>query len=311
MIIQFDPRHDRMTERRVTALGFFDGVHLAHRHLLALARERARAIDARFCVLTFPSEDGPKGGAAHIYPTEEKCALLEAVGADEVLLIDFSAVSDMGAEPFVRDVLVDRLHTVLAVCGYNFRFGKGALGDAEALTRLMRSTGGDAVVDERFLFRGEPLSASWIRDRLREGDVNAANPALLTPYHLCGKVEHGHGRGRAFGFPTLNLPIPTDCLAPRFGVYRSAVRIGDRITPAITNVGTCPTFGARLPHAETYLIDATADLYGETVTVYLLDFLREERTFVDSTSLQEQIRADVARAKHDHTEDLWLKTGQN
>ena len=139
--------------------------------------------------------------------------------------------------------------------------------------------------------------------------MEEASALLGAPYFLTGKVAHGDGRGKSLGLPTVNTDIPDEKLTPRVGVYRSAVVIGEKIYAGVTNVGTCPTFGERVPHAETYILDFDGDIYGEDIRIYLLEFLRDERHFDSADELILQIKLDINYTIKKNGEEKWQELG--
>ena len=284
--------------KRVIALGFFDGVHLGHRQLLARAAAEAKARGAECAAFTFYAEDEKlKGGTARLYPTADKLLLLEECGVERVIFARLSDIGAMAGEDFVRGVLTEALGCTVAVCGYNFRFGAGASCGAETLRQTMAAAGGDAVVLDEYRSAGEEVSSSGIKCALSHGDAERANRALGKPYFLRGEVTHGRGVGRTLGYPTVNLAFAPGAFLPRAGVYVSRVTAEGVDALALTDIGTCPTFGERETHSETYLLEDGGDLYGKTVTVSLLAYLREEKKFASAEELTEQIRKDVLCAR--------------
>ncbi len=284
--------------KRVVALGFFDGVHAGHRALLARAKAEAEARGAEFAVFTFYAEDPAlKGGKNRLYATADKQRLLEECGVGQVIYARLCEVGGMSGEAFVNRVLIEAFGCSLAVCGYNFRFGAGAACGAKTLAELTRLAGCDCIVVDEYRQGGAEISSTGIKELLSAGDVARANRALGKPYFLRGKVSRGRGLGHTFGYPTLNLPFAAGTFVPRHGVYVSAVTVGGETYPALTDVGTCPTFGAREAHSETYLLAGGADWYGEVATVSLLAFLRDEESFPTAEELMAQIGRDVAAAR--------------
>ena len=291
------------------ALGFFDGVHRGHRELLRRAKERAKELSLPLGVFTFPSEAfSVKAGGGRLYSTDEKLSLLEGLGVEYVILADFDSISGLSPVDFVTRVLVSELNCALSVCGYSFRFGKGAAGECELLSSLMKAHGLESVTVEEQKYQGKTLSTSVIKTALAEGDTDSAARMLGLPYHLRGRVEHGLGLGRTLGFPTVNISLPEDSPL-RSGVYHTAVPVDGKIYNALTNVGSCPTFGERTPHAETTLLDFSGDLYGKTLTVYFLSLLREEMTFASPEALTEQITKDIEKVKEQTRGISWQEIG--
>ena len=298
----------------VVALGFFDGVHLAHRELIRTAVREAEKRGCKSVVLTFPAESETlKSRTPRIYTTSEKLAIITALGVDYTVLADFDSIAGLSAMQFVKDVLVDKLGALCAVAGYNYRFGNGAKGDSEELTRLMRLHGREVIILGEYLYEGAPLSSTLIRKALAEGRIDDANRMLGAPYRISGRVIHGNGNGSGFGFPTVNTDIGEFRALPRLGVYRTVVPIGGRLYTGVTNVGKCPTFGERKVHAETYIVDFDGDLYGEDIEMFILGFLRDEKRFSGLSELQKQINIDKTNALLKNNEDLekhkWTEIG--
>ena len=293
----------------VMALGFFDGVHMGHRDLLAKARELADRLGISLGVFTFPTESAIKAGSERIYSTESKLSLLESAGVDFTVLADFGSISGLSPESFVSDVLIGDLSVKVAASGFNYRFGRGAAGDAKLLSELMQRGGGDALIAGEFKHRGKTVSASLVRDLLSAGDIIGANELLCAPFRISGKVSHGNSVGRTLGFPTVNTDIEKGRIAPGRGVYATALRLGERIYPSITNVGTCPTFSERALHLETYIIDFDGDIYGENIEIYFLDRLRDEIKFSNEKELIMQINIDKNKAISRIGDKTWQDLG--
>ena len=289
---------ERISGKRVVALGFFDGVHKGHRALLKRARDAATAAGLPLAVFTFPTESRLPGKSdSRIYTTEQKLILFEELQVDEVILADFLSVVNIEAEDFVKSSLITDMSAEIAVFGDDYRFGRYKKGTPELLAQLMQAAGKEYIIlPEERLF-GERVSSTKIREYLRCGDMKKANAMLGSPYFISGKVTHGLGKGRQFGFPTVNTELCEGTAALRRGVYRSAVRIeGEEIT-AITNVGVCPTVSERELHAETYLLDREILLYGRDVRIFLYEFLRDEKKFNTTEELIMQIKVDIERVK--------------
>lgn len=297
----------------VVALGFFDGVHLGHRDMLARAKAEAKKRHLPLCVFTFSSESEElKGGNARIYDTETRLLLLEEIGVDTAVVADFLQVRNLTPEDFSKKILIEQLHTRLAVCGFNFRYGKGASGDADTLRASMQESSRDCLIVDAYLAEdGEVLSTTKIKKLLTEGKIEVANAYLGRPYLLASIVEEGLHLGRSYGIPTVNQSFPTGAHLPKNGVYRSVAIVDGVACHALTNVGNCPTFGERPTHAETFIIGEVCSLYGKKIKVYLLGYLREEKRFEDAEALKMQILVDKNRATTENGEIQWLVTGQN
>ena len=311
-VIRYEPNMPPIGLACAVALGFFDGVHLAHRRLIEKTIQTAKENGLASAVFTFVSEaERDKGGGGRLYSTEQKLSLLSSLGVELVLLADFASLRDLGSREFVQSVLVDTLDARVAVAGFNFRFGKGADAGVEELARFMKDFGGEVIVEAEYQEDGETVSSTRIRRLLSEGRVQEANRLLVTPYFLEGHVESGRGMGHTWGLPTVNLPLLQSKTFLKEGVYRSAIDIRGRLYHAVTNVGKCPSFGAREVHSETHVLDCDLSIYGEKVRVYLLGYLREERVFPGIEELKAQIKIDKNRAIQENGDIKWLAIGQN
>ena len=307
-IIYYD-RNVKLDECAV-ALGFFDGVHAGHRALIGRCTEEAEKRSLMSCVFTFVSEDDNlKSSSERLYSTEEKLRLIEDMGVDCAVVARLSDIKDYTPECFVRQILTGQLNARLTLCGYNFRYGKGAEGNCQTLTEQMRALGLDSVILDKITFEGREVSTTEIKRLLAEGDIEEANRLLKIPYHIEGTVEHGLGVGRLHGFPTVNLSLQNS-VKLKLGVYRSAVSVGGSIYHGLTNVGVCPTVQEREVHAETTILDFDSDVYGERIEVYLLGYVREEKKFGSIDELKEQIEKDKIKAKEENGESLWQVIGR-
>lgn len=272
------------------ALGNFDGVHLAHQSLLNTAKETENAS----AVFTF-SEEVPH----FLTTTEERIQQLEQNGIDLLFLVSFSLVKSLSCQEFVL-FLKEKLACRHVVCGYNFRFGKGALGNAQTLADLSKSHGLACTVLPEITQNGQAISSSRIRSLLQDGNVDTVSTLLGRPHSLSGIVQKGYSIGRRLQVPTLNLHISPSAAKIRHGVYVSQTLIDRMIYLSITNIGNNPTFERDTVTCETYLLDTGGNFYEKAVTVQLLSFLREEKRFDSFDELKEAIENDLARARAFH-----------
>jgi riboflavin kinase/FMN adenylyltransferase len=283
------------------ALGTFDGIHLAHRAILAAAVAQARSSHLQALACTFephPAEVLHPGQApAPISTLGERLELLAETGVDATVVVDFTAeLAVVEPEAFVKDVLLDRLHAHDVVVGYNHTFGRGARGNARLLQELAAQLGFRAHVVPPLLLDGVPVSSSEIRTALRAGDVERARRYLGRSYSITGQVVEGAGRGRTLGFPTANVkPDRSVLVAP--GVYACQIRLGGEARAAVVNVGMRPTFGETALVIEAHLLDFSGSLYGQPLRVEFVSRIREERRFPGPEALREQISRDIATAR--------------
>ena len=291
------------------ALGYFDGVHVGHRELISLLVREAKAKGLSSYVLTFADELAKtKKTQSIIYNTEEKLKIFASLGVEGVIIANFSSISGLTPEAFVNEVLIESLGAELAISGYNFRFGKYAAAGAPELIELMESAGKRALVLSEQKINGNPLSATVIRQLIADKKLDEATKMLGIPYFIEGTVEKGLGLGKVYGFPTINLPLRQTAPLPS-GVYRTAVETGGKLYTGITNVGSCPTVCEREIHTETLIADFEGDLYGETLRIYFLGYLREEKRFDSVDALREQIYLDRDKSIEENGDLKWLEIG--
>ena len=308
-----DFAHDRhIKDRCVLALGFFDGVHMAHRKLIERAISIAEEKGLTPAVFTFPSEnERVKSSAKRIYSTEQKLSILESLGVKLCYVVDFGSVASLTPDGFIEKILIEKFGAEAVVCGYNFRFGKGASADAAYLKNALSALGRECEIIEEYTLDGNPLSSTYIRDLLSSADMRGAARALGMPYFIEGEVTRGDGRGRSLGIPTANLTLPNGRELLKRGVYASCVYLDGVRYPSITNVGACPTFGERETHSETLILQQVGNIYGKKIRVYLLDFIREEKLFDSKDELIMQINVDINHANAVYTETIWQEIGLN
>lgn len=283
----------------VIALGFFDGVHLGHRAVLKKATEQAKSRGVLSAVFSFTDnkKEGKKSQLGEIYSTSRRCELFSEIGFDFVIMPDFSAFSSLSPTEFV-DVLKNNFNAVAFVCGSDFRFGKGAVGDVMTLKELAVLRGIDTYVVDEVLLDGESVSSTRIRKALKDGDIKTANKLLGREYSIRAEVVHGKQIGTDMLYPTINQTFEDGGALLKFGVYASKTIYDGKEMPSVTNIGVCPTFlEKRVPTSETYIIDADVNLYGKSVEVRLLDFLREEKKFESPEALKIQIKKDIEAAR--------------
>ena len=287
----------------VVSVGNFDGVHRAHRAVLAKIVQRAKAADARSVAITFEPHPirilRPDNTLKLLTPTPEKLLLLASTGVDAVLLLPFTRdLSLMTPHQFAHEILKKRLHAREVHEGYNFHFGHKASGNIHTLRELGREMGFEVHDYPEMRLRGEPVSSSHIRKLLAEGRVSRARHLLARPFNLLSTAGRGRGYGAKYTVPTINLAHYEE-LVPRDGVYITRARVGQECFDSVTNVGNRPTFGADSFAIETHLLKFhPLELSAETeVELHFLDRLRDEIKFPSVGALKEQIGRDVRKAQ--------------
>lgn len=269
------------------ALGNFDGLHRGHAELI----RQAKCSEEKSCVFTFSSNPF---GTPRIMTLRQKLDALREMGVDYAAICDFFEIRDMSARDFIEDILIARLNCVNAVCGPDFRFGKGASGDTGFLRLAMESRGYRCTVADKVLYNGEEISSSRIRSLLSTGDIKSANELLGREYAVDYHVSRGNRIGRSLGFPTVNQHYDGSNVKLPYGVYICSC-MGYH---AITNFGVRPTVtSADTPVYETYILGYNGDLYGEDIRVIFHEMIRPEKKFYTFEELSAQIALDVKKAE--------------
>ena len=264
-------------------------------------------------------------------PLAEKVELLAAMGVEQLVLLPFDReLANLTASEFVEEILVRQLQASRISVGMDFRFGRGRAGKAVDLQSIASSYGIDVTLAPlQNCAEGDRISSSAIREGLASGDLTKANKLLGRPYSLVGTVVGGQRLGRTIGFPTANIELPPEKFLPRFGVYAVQVLVSilskseageikdpsssyewknpesiiDRkasdlsILSGVMNVGCRPTVDGQQPTIEIHLLDWSGDLYGQTLSASLVEYLRPEQKFASLDALKTQIQADCDVAR--------------
>ena len=282
--------------RGAVALGFFDGLHIGHAAVVSrtLSYQQEGLCP---CVFTFTMDGGhpaAKSTANALTTERQKEQLLENWGVRLVLCPDFSEFHAMEPESFVDEILVRRLNANAACCGEDFRFGKKAAGDVGQLAALCQARGIRLDVVPPVTFEGERVSSTRIRHLLGEGRVADANRMLGRAFGYDFTVVRGKQLGRKLDSPTINQRLPDGFVPLRHGVYASVSFAGGAWHPSVTNIGLRPTVeDTTAVNSETYICGFSGDLYGASVEVRLLAFLRPEQRFPSVEALRARIHADA------------------
>lgn len=286
-------------DKKIYALGFFDGVHLGHQALLKACRELAVEHGCGTAAVTF---DLPPAGVLQKQPTEmlntvsDRIALLKQYGMGKITLLD---TDEKTLRTSWEDFLAELLEQGAAgfVCGQDFRFGHMGRGTAEKLAEFCEERGLPCVIVPDQKIDGIRISSTHIRGLLAEGNVAEANRFLGHPHIFSGEVVQGKQLGRTIGVPTANLSFPEGMLIPKKGVYACKARVDGAEFMAVTNIGTRPTVDGEGVNAEAFLLDFEGDLYGKTITLYFYDFLRPEKKFSSLEELQEEIQKNALETR--------------
>ncbi|MEA4823405.1 MAG: riboflavin biosynthesis protein RibF [Clostridiaceae bacterium] len=287
-------------EKRAIALGFFDGVHRAHREVLSRARTFAAQQHMTAAAVTFDHHPAAvlAGETDKLVQTlqDRVVALRRDGGMEEVIVLPFdAALRTMSWEDFAIHVLAEKLHAGFVAVGYDYRFGYRAEGDPEKLSRILQPYGIPVSVVERIDDgEGEACGTRTLRKLIAEGDVLRADELMGRPFSFTGEVIHGKGLGHTLGFPTMNVSLPQELVQPKPGVYVASVTIDEMVYPAVTNVW---------PEGltESFVFFYSEDIYGKRIRVALLDYVRPMRRFESLEELTAQVISDK------NTASVWFK----
>jgi riboflavin kinase/FMN adenylyltransferase len=289
----------------VVAMGNFDGVHRGHRAVIAAALEMGRAQGRPALALTFEPHPrrffSPNTPQFRLSDETAKLRLLAGTGLSGAVVMTFDkARAETGAQDFIYQDLIGRLGVRGIAVGYDFHFGKGRVGSPSLLVKEAPQLGIEVDVQPHVDIDDRPVSSSAIRIALAEGQIDEATAMLGAPWFIPGEVVHGEKRGRELGYPTANIRLDNNC-ALKHGIY--AVRVGRRQgerevrLDGVASFGCRPTFDNGAPLLEVFLFDFKGDLYGETLDVAFIGFIREELKFDSIEALIRQMDDDSLHAR--------------
>ncbi|MFT4127892.1 MAG: bifunctional riboflavin kinase/FAD synthetase [Gordonia sp. (in: high G+C Gram-positive bacteria)] len=299
--------------RCVVTIGVFDGVHRGHAQLIRAATDAAHARGVPAVLMTFdphPAEVVRQGNhPAQLTTLTRRAELAEELGIDVFCVMPFTPeLAARTPKDFAHDVLVERLHAAEVVVGANFTFGRKAAGDVAKLIELGGLFGFEVQAISLFGEHAVTFSSTYIRSCVGAGDVEAAAEALGRPHRVEGVVVRGDGRGRELGYPTANVAPPMHAAIPADGVYAAWFTVlgagpvvgqvipGERYEAAVS-VGTNPTFSGRTRTVEAFVLDTSADLYGQHVAVDFVGRIRTMEHFAGVDALVDAIAGDVAKTR--------------
>lgn len=286
----------------IVALGNFDGFHRGHQAVVGRAVARAKAEGRPALVATFDPHPvrffKPDVPPFRLTTLDQRQALFTEAGADAMLVFHFDAgLAGLTAEQFVTERLIGLIGAGGVVTGEDFTFGKARGGNVGLLAALGQTHGFSVETVGPVADEGAPVSSSRIRDLLQTGDPRGAAALLTRPFAIEGAVEHGDKLGRTIGYPTANLSLGS-YLRPRYGIYAVRGRLADgRMLDGAANLGIRPSFDPPKELLEPYFFDFSGDLYGQTIEVQLIEFLRPEAKFDSLEALTAQMAKDCDRAR--------------
>ena len=283
------------------ALGNFDGVHLGHQEIINQLVGKAKSLRMPSVVFSFHPHPLQILGNSPLFlsmPEEKEC-LINQLNVDYFLKFPFNKqISEMSAEDFFYKILFHGLKAQSIFVGFNFSFGKNALGNVDLLASLCRKNCCELNIIPEIFINGITVSSTNIRKFLLSGKIKEANEFLGYAYNISGLVIDGQKKGREIGFPTANLKTSEEIVIPSQGVYAVEILIDQKWYHGVANIGIRPTMGNNLPKSiEVHILDQNLDLYHQEMRVFFIEYIRAEKKFSDLTALMYQIQQDISRAR--------------
>ena len=286
--------------KRIFALGFFDGVHRGHQVLLSECVRLAKELDCETAAVTFerhPQSLFRPDPPPLLTTLQDRFRLLQRYGIRKVF--PFAVTEEVMSTPW-QDFLEGLMDLGAAgfVCGDDFRFGSRGAGNWETLRQFCRERGLPCVIIPEQTLDDVRISSTYIRRQIESGDMATAVRYLGHGHMLTGQVVTGRKLGHKLGFPTANIELPQGVIVPRHGVYACRAYVGEESHMAVCNVGSRPTVEGHQVRTETWLLDFSADLYGQNVTLEFLRFLRPEQRFGSLEELKAAVLQDAENTRN-------------
>lgn len=292
---------NQMGECAIT-IGVFDGVHLGHAFLINQLIQDAKSLNLKHGVVSFEPHPikiiNPSLEFLYIQKIEEKVQELSKIGIDFISLLQFDKqVSEMTGFEFLKK-LKEKIDFKLLLVGEDFKLGKNREADIQVIKEVAKELNFKMqTIPLQNDAASTTLSSTNIRKSITNGQIKLTNNYLGRLFSISNIVKQGDQRGRELGFPTINIDLIDDCIIPKKGVYATYSKIDDKKYRSITNIGIRPTFGKSDILVETHLFDYNGDAYSSHVTIFFVDFIRDEVHFNNESELMNQINQDIIIAK--------------
>jgi riboflavin kinase/FMN adenylyltransferase len=304
--------HHELRQGTVATIGNFDGVHLGHQALLTKLSEKAKALGCPMLVILFEPQPGEYFSGDNAPPRltsiREKLAFLKQCQVDYVLCLKFNKrLAEMDANTFAKRYLFSGIFCKYLLTGEDFRFAYQRSGDIHLLKQLGKKYHCEVDVFKAFVMDELRVSSTKVREALMASDFALAERYLGRKYSLCGRVVRGAGLGRQWGIPTANIKL-NKRRVPLKGVYLVDVLIEGKYHQGLANIGSRPTVDGSKKCLEVHLLNFDEAIYGKIIEVFFLHKLRDEVKFQSVEMLIEQIKNDIAQARHffeNHNEKKW------
>ena len=296
MKVTKDLRNAISSQPSILTLGTFDGVHKGHRKIISNLKSEAKRNNLRSIILTFfphPRNIVSSEIIKSISTIDEKIKIFSDLGIDELIIQKFDkSFANMDAKEFI-ELLVDNLKIKKIIVGYNHRFGKNRSADINVLKDFSLKYDFEVLEIKAFEVENIKISSTKIRDAIQQGNIKLCNNYLGYNFNINGDVVKGKSIGKSLGFPTANIKIVEEYkIMPKNGVYLVRCFFEKEKLYGMMNIGFNPTFGSNDKTLEVNIFDFDKDLYGETIRIEFLNFIREEIKFENVELLQNQLIKD-------------------
>lgn len=288
----------------VITIGTFDGVHAGHKEIFRTLLKIAREKSADPVVLTFDSHPrkiiNPATPPRILTTKQEKIRAIGESGIPNIIVLKFTKeIADIHPADFLNSIILKKIGSEHLVLGYDHAFGKDRLGDYAFLSEISREKRLEITRVDPLDYHSKPVSSTWIRAEIEDGNISLANKLLGRKYSLFGKVVKGFGRGAKLGFQTANiLPEDPDKIIPKDGVYAVGVVIDNTLKKGgMINIGANPTFDNTERSIEVNIFDFNDNIYDRTLEIDFYERIRDEVKFDSAEALAEQIKNDRVAAK--------------
>jgi len=285
----------------VVTMGNFDGIHRGHQEIFRILLREAEENRGTALVITFFPHPlkvlQPERAPRLITCLEDRIELIKCCGVGHILCLPFTEdFAGWDPERFIRDILIQKLGTRKVLVGEDFRFGKNREGNIDLLQQKGKPYGYTVQKIDPVQLDGMEVSSTRIRQCIQDGLIRESATMLGRPYSISGKVVPGERRGKTLGFPTANLATDAELLPPN-GVYAVRVILGGNRRPGVASLGVKPTFSGTQFTIEAHLFDFDEDIYGQSLRIEFVEWIREERYFPDAQTLVHQIDRDAQEAR--------------
>ncbi|MBK8658170.1 MAG: bifunctional riboflavin kinase/FAD synthetase [Bacteroidetes bacterium] len=288
----------------VITIGTFDGVHLGHQKIISRLNALSEKWSGESIIITFHPHPrlviNPQDSSLRLLNTiDEKIALLEKYGIQNVVVVPFSRdFSEQPAEDYIRKFLVRNFNPIMVVIGYDHKFGKNRTGDYHLLESMKQELNYELEEITKETLDDIAISSTKIRQSLQNGDVTLANELLGYPYTITGTVVRGYQRGRELGYPTANILVNDEFkLIPSTGIYAVKVHVRDAVYNGMLSIGYNPTLSGKTQTVEVNILDFKGDIYGDNITIEMVEYLRGEIKFSSVPELIEAIKKDEEKTR--------------